>query len=149
MIFWTLVFITTSLLTLFNKGIFQSLNQKMKQLELKRLGDGNDEAYTKEFVKFGCFSLIAGMALFVAQIVYIIKAIEIDPYKYPSILAVAIVIICFLRMKKSKKTSEMNEQELIIYKAELLKPKKRTFLQVVLSLLWAAYFGYMFYVLVF
>ncbi|ALS22118.1 hypothetical protein [Paenibacillus naphthalenovorans] len=149
MLFWTIVFFTISLIGLIKGGLFSSLKSRLKQIELKKLNGGDEKEYVVEWLKAGCFPLIVVSFLFIAEVLYLVNALDYDPYKFPTITAIAILIIGIIKTKKSKKSNDMTEEELIVYKAELVKKDKRTFMSVIRSFLWVVYFGYMFYVLVF
>lgn len=149
MIFWSIVFFTTSFYSLIKGGMFRKSLIKLKKIEIEKIETGDDKKYILESLKTGCFAIVALLTLVVARIFFLINAIGYDVYKYPTIAAILLIILRFVKTKKTKKIEEMTADELIIHKAELLKPTKRTFKQFLRSLLWTVYFGYMFYVLVF
>lgn len=149
MIFWSIVFFTASFYNLIRGGMFRSTFNKIKKIQIERIESGNNQKYDTELLKAGCLSLILGFSLFIAQVIFLINAIEYDVYKYPTIALIILIIISIIRIKKDKSIEDMTPDELIIHKAKLLKPLKRTFIQTFRSLLWVIYYGYMFYVLVF
>jgi hypothetical protein len=137
---------------LFKGGIFKGVLPKLNKLEVEvfeNKDENNKKDYLTEWFKIGCLPVVVMGILAVIEIIYLIKALEIDTYKYPTIAVVALFILSIAASKKKKKLQDMNQDELNVYKYELSKPAKRSFLQVVRSFLWVIYFGYMFYILVF
>jgi hypothetical protein len=149
MVFWTILFFAISFYGLFKGSIFAPTAKKMIEINMG-LAEGEDkDKLGAEFIKNGCLPLIFACSVLFAEIIYLIIALQVDTLKYPTIVAIIVLIFGFIFLKSKKKYSDMNAKELEIEKAKLITYKSITLKSFVKSLLWSTYFGYMFYVLVF
>lgn len=154
MIFLSVLFFTTSLLTLFKGPMFSETGKKLKLIgiaeeEKKRAGDTFKSDAVENFVKTGCAPLIVALILTVVEIAYLIVAIEHDPYKIPTLLAILFLALAFVTSSLKKKTVNMSDSELMLEKSKALSTKNVSISSAVKSLIWLSYFSYMIYVLVF
>jgi hypothetical protein len=151
MVFWTIVFFAVSLYGVFRGSIFSPSGKKLKEISIK-MTEGNKEDENKlaiEALKAGCFPVIIGFTMIIAEVIYLIAALTYDNYKFPTIVAILLIIMSFVFNKNNKQIKDMSADELTIEKAKLIKQKSVTLGSIVKGLLWTVYFGYMFYILVF
>lgn len=150
MIFWTLVFFAISLYGLIRGSIFFEAAKRIKLLSIdKAQGKIDADTLGKEFVNDGCLQWIAAVILAVAELIYLVNAFHYDTYKVPTLLAVILFLMAFISASLKKSISKMDEDELVIEKAKVQRSKKITFSNIIKSLVWTVYFGYMLYILVF
>jgi hypothetical protein len=151
MLFWTVVFITMSLLYLVRGKSFYSSIIKSGELTLEKSQENISESRKKELdqeiLLTGLPLLLVNLPLAIAKLVYFFKAVNVDIYKYPTLIMIAIVVIGFvIGFSNNKNNNDLStEEKRFNYKSKLYQ--KRTGWGVVNSLISLSYFGYMFYVL--
>lgn len=151
MLFWTVVFITMSLLYLVRGKSFYSSIVKGGELLLEKSQDGTSESRKKELEKEMLSAslplLLVDLPLAIAKLIYFFKAVNIDVYKYPTLIMIAIIVIGFVTSFSNNKNNNdlSTEEKRFKYKSKLYQ--KRTGWGVINSLINLGYFGYMFYVL--
>lgn len=150
MVFWTIVFFGISLYAMVRGSILFSMNQRVKLLSIDKMeGKIDSETLGKEFLKDGCLQWTIGLFLAIAEVIYLVNAISYDTYKFPTLGAILIIIFAIIMASTKKKVEKMNEQELIIERAKIKTTKRITVKSFMKNLIWAIYFGYMFYILIF
>lgn len=150
MIFWTLVFFVISLYGLIRGSFFFEAAKRIKLLSIDKAQRKIDaDTLVKEFMKDGCLQWIIAIVLAVTELIYLVTAFHYDAYKIPTLLAVLWFIFSFIIASFKKSIDKMDERELTVEKAKVQSSKKITLSVVIKSLVWAVYFGYMFYILVF
>ena len=150
MIFWTLFFFTISFYGVFKGSIFASNSRKMIEMNIRAIESGDKEELTNYFIKEGLTFWISAVFILIAEIWYLIHALGIeDVSKYPTIAALILCVITFIISFGKKKYEDMTQEELNIEKEKLKNYKNITIKSFINSVLWSAYYGYMFYVLVF
>ncbi|TCJ00423.1 hypothetical protein E0Y62_26885 [Cytobacillus praedii] len=85
----------------------------------------------------------------ITSIIYLCVGVQIDPYKYPTLVLLVIYIISFLWgvINGRKKVDLSSEEKILKYRKKL--EKKRTLNGTFFQILWIAYFSYMAYFLIF
>ncbi|WP_431785918.1 hypothetical protein [Paenibacillus lactis] len=149
MLFWTIFFLTISLYGVFKGPIFSETGKKLKQLNIRKAEGESADDIIEEYIKAGCLPIIAALGLMVSQIIYLVNAFSYDTYKYPTVLVISFFIVNFIANSMKKDVSKMNKLELAIEKEKASRAKNVTIGSICRGLIWSAYFGYMFYVLVF
>ncbi|OME55564.1 hypothetical protein BSK59_13905 [Paenibacillus odorifer] len=150
MVFWTIVFFAISFYGIFKGSVFAPSIKTTTKINIEIAEGGDKEKLGIEFLKKGCFPLVMAFVFVIAEIIYLINALSVDPYKYPTIAVILIIIFTFIFAKsKNKKYDDMSKSELEKEKAKLLINKNITIKSFLNAIVWSLYFGYMFYVLVF
>jgi hypothetical protein len=136
-----------NLIFLFNNP-FKKENIKVGEFNIKKAkGETTNEKYKIETKSV--LQVILVIFLFFFEIIYLIYAINIDPYKYPTIVLLLYFIISTVLINKNQQRQPdlSIEENITKYRKELYKPK--TFISALTNFIYCCYFGYMFYVLVF
>jgi ABC-type transport system involved in cytochrome bd biosynthesis fused ATPase/permease subunit len=150
MIFWTLFFFTISFYGVFKGSIFTSSSKKMIELNIRVAEGGDKEEITNYFLKEGFLPWVSAVFIIIAEIWYLIHALSITGIsKYLTIAALMLCIITMIISFSKKKYADMSQEELNKEKEKLKNYKNVTLRSFINSVLWSAYYGYMFYVLVF
>jgi hypothetical protein len=127
------------------KSPLRKANIEIGELNIKKAkGETIDKEYNIETKNI--LQVILIIFLLLCEIIYLIYAINIDPYKYPTIILLLYLIFSTVLINKNQPDLSI-EENIIKYRKKLYKPK--TFLNVLTNLTYCCYFGYMFYVLVF
>jgi hypothetical protein len=152
MLFWTIVFITFYLFLLFKPYGLNAFQGKNGELQIKLANAKTDEekkAIAEEQGKIILPYLLL-IPFIIAEFIYLISAISIDVYKYPSIAMLFYMIIASAigaKIKDIKKYDLTTEEGQIKYRKQIYKG--RTLKGYLFNLIYLTYFGYMFYILVF
>ncbi|MGG1652270.1 hypothetical protein ABHN03_03985 [Paenibacillus sp. NRS-1775] len=149
MIFWTIIFFAINFYGMIKGSIFYSTYQKLELISIREAQGEDKDKINLEFAKKGCLPLLIVFSLAVIEIIYLVNAINYDIYKYPSIFIIVYLIASFVLNKKKNNYKNMNEEELSKAKDSILKGDKFSLKRFFKNFLWVAYFGYMFYCLVF
>ena len=152
MVFWTVVFITFYLASLIKGNLFYNLTKRVGELVLKQAEaetKKEKDEIAKEIIK-SSWMIYLTIPLAIIEYIYLFKAINIDPYKYPSIVMLFYLLLTMFVFNRNKKNkTDLTTQEgRIVYKNELEKLKRYTFKGIIKQLVFLVYFGYMFYCLV-
>lgn len=152
MVFWTVVFITFYLASLTKGDLFYNSTKRVGELVLKRAEaetKKEKDEIAKEIIK-SSWMIYLTIALTIIEYIYLFKAINIDPYKYPSIVMLfySLLTMFVFNGNKKNKTDLTTQEGRIAYKNELEKLKRYTFKGTIKQLVFLVYFGYMFYCLV-
>lgn len=150
MIFWTLVFITWFLILLIKGNPIANLSIKLTEMGIKA-SEGKSLTKDEENTSVKFVIAVFGMLiLWIIQIIYLIKAIPIDTYKYPTFIMLAYLIFTIVTTKKPKsKVNLTTDEGKIEYRKVAYQSGKKTFTGVIKTLIFLAYYGYMFYLLAF
>lgn len=147
MIFLTLVFIAWTLAVLTKGKLFYDDLVLLGEYNLaKEKGESTYDQQNKAN-KAALKVIIVVMPMMIANILYLIHAISIDPYKYPTIIVLAYTILNFVFSLSKKKDKLETEMDVFKYKAKLYR--RYTVLGFVRNIAWLGYYSYMFCVLVF
>jgi len=148
MLFWTLVFITFYLINLSKGSILYNSTIKLGELTLEYNKEGISNIKKKEIGKEMLFMLIPVflvILLLIIQTIFLICAIHIDYLKYPTIIILAFIILNIVKSVKKPTTKiNLSTEE---YRKKLYLTKKRTFKGTLITLMYLAYYFYMFYIL--
>ena len=152
MVFWTVVFIIFYLASLTKGNLFYNLTKRVGELVLKQAEaetKKEKDEIVKEIIK-SLWKIYLTIPLAIIEYIYLFKAINIDPYKYPSIVMLfySLLTMFVLNRNKKNKTDLTTQEGRIVYKNELEKLKRYTFKGIIKQLVFLVYFGYMFYCLV-
>jgi hypothetical protein len=153
MIFWTIVFITYYAALLVRGNLYYNVIKVAGELTLKQaitVDKKEKETIGKELAKAGWKMLLA-IPLIIAECIYLFSAINVDIYKYPSILMLFYMLFSvFVLNRNSTNKSKYDlktEQGQVNYQIFLDDMKRYTFKGAITSLIYLGYFGYMFYLL--
>jgi hypothetical protein len=152
MLFWTIVFFTFSIIKLIKGNVFYETSVAMAEAEVKKanpeLSKADKDNIDKEILKNGGAIFSIGVLIMaIAEIIYYLKAVNLDIYKYPTIGMILLVILIVVKgaiKKKPDLSSELKQKE---YLAKVYA-NKRTLFGTFNTLANLVYFGYMFYVFV-
>jgi len=149
MLFWTIVFFTFSIIKLIKGNIFHQTTINIAEITVKQanpdLTKRERDALGSDMMKSGMwYILIFGLGMVIAEIIYLLNAVSMDAYKYPTIVMICIAIFIIVKSYVVKKPDLSTEQNQKIYLAKVYA-NKRTFFGVVNNLINLGYFGYMFY----
>ena len=151
MIFWTLVFITFTLIKLIKGSIFKETLIKVAEIAVKgsypELSEEEKKNLQTESFRIGWQYFLFGLIVIIVHIIYLLNAIDLDPIKYPTLLMIAWIILAFVKGIVSKKLDLSTEEKRKSYLAKVYL-SKRTLSGTILNLVFLSYFGYMFYLLV-
>jgi hypothetical protein len=155
MLFWTVAFLTFYLTCLIKGNIFHDAQIKAGEYKIEKAEAqelGKTEIIIKEIddkYKENNWFYILIVPLFIVFLVYIFKAFEIDIYKYPTTIILAIFILNVIFVKSIKMPDLSTKENRDKYKIILYQSKKYTFKSFIINLFYLTYFIYMFYLLVF
>lgn len=152
MIFWTIVFIIYYLASLIRGNLYYDSIKKSGELVLKQATTDSrleKEKIAKDIVK-SSWDILLSLLLIIIMYIYLFNAINVDVYKYPSIVMLfysLLTVFVFRDRKKSRQdlTTEDGRYE---YRKELDNLKRYSFKDFIKQLIFLIYFGYMFYILV-
>lgn len=151
MIFWTVVFITYYLAALTRGNLYYGVFQKVGELTLKQaIAETKKEKdeIAMEMLK-SSWTLFLGIPIMIIMYIYLFNAMNVDVYKYPTIIMLFYaILITFVFRKKQNKNDLNTEEGRMRYKIELEKTKRYTFRGFISQIGFLTYFGYMFYLLV-
>lgn len=150
MLFLTLVFITWFLTLLIKGNPIANLSIRITEVGVKA-SEGKSLTKDEENTSVKFVLAVFGMLiLWIIQIIYLIKAIPIDTYKYPTFIMIAYLIFTIVTTKKPKsKINLTTEEGKMEYRKVGYQIEKKTFTGVIKTLIFLAYYGYMFYLLAF
>lgn len=148
MLFLSLVFLGLGVFGLLKGKLFYKLRIELGEETIKKQTIDN-YTQSKDLGIKVLISLPIMLIYIVVYLVYLTKAVYIDPLVYPTfIMLLTYILTTVFNFAKGNKTPDLKiEENLIKYKAKMYK--KRTFVGFVKSLMAVAYFSYMIYVLVF
>lgn len=152
MLFWTIVFFTFSIIKLIKGDVFHQTSITIAEAEVKKANPelskiGKDNIDKEVLKNGGAIVSIVGLIMVIAEIVYYLKAINLDIYKYPTIGMILLVVLIVVKSSIVKKPDLSTELDQKKYLAKIYA-NKRTLFGTFNTLVNLAYFGYMFYVLV-
>ena len=151
MLFFTILFLAYSVTVLIRGRSFHQLQVELGEEEIKkqRLGTERYVENTEILAKALLTSFLFLLPLLIIESIYLTKAVKVDPYLYPSLVALVLFIGQFIFgvLKVKKKVDLSTEQKVDKYRKQL--SRTRTFGGFINALLWTSYFGYMTYVLLF
>lgn len=146
MTFLTIFFFAFSLAALVKGNMFKKLRIDVGEYEIKKAIDST--AKVEESLLIRMLSLIFFMsAIMVLEIIYLLKALHIDPYIYPTIIMILLILTGYIFTKSSKK--DLATESGIAEYRKKLHDNKRKVSGILRSVLKVIYFAYMFYILVF
>jgi len=149
MLFWTIVFFTFAIIKLIKGNVFHQITINIAEITVKQanpnLTKKEKDDLDKEMMKSGMWWILTfGLGMVVAEMVYLLNAVSIDAYKYPTVAMICLAIFITVKNYVSKKPDLSTEQNQKIYLAKVYTGK-RTFFSTFNSLANLSYFGYMFY----
>lgn len=152
MLFWTIVFFTFSIIKLIKGNIFYQTSINMAEITVKQanpnLTKREKDALNEEMMRSGMWWILTlGLGMVIAEIVYLLNAVSLDIFKYPTIGMICLVIFIVVKTYVVKKPDLSTEQNQKIYLGKVYA-SKRTFFGTFNSLVNLSYFGYMFYNLI-
>lgn len=153
MIFLSLMFIVLYLLFLVKGGnsIFNKMGIQIAEFNMQKATDENSISEDDK-AKIGMkiiFTCIFGIVLAIFEIVFLIKAIKIDLYLYPTLFVIFFVILNILTAKSNKEYDLTTEEGRYEQRKDVEKLKHRTFKGIITQLIYLSYYSYIFYILVF
>lgn len=152
MLFWTIVFFTFAIIKLIKGDVFHQTNINIAEILVKQanpdLTKREKDALSSEMMKSGMWWILTvGLGMVIAEIVYLLNAVSVDAFKYPTIAMICLVIFIVVKTyafnKKPDLSTDMGQK---IYLAKVYA-SKRTFFGIFNSFANLSYFGYMFYML--
>lgn len=151
MLFWTVIFITYTLAVLVNGNLFYNDMQKAGELFLQNAiteDKTEKERLGKEIIK-AIWKMFLIFPLIIVMIVYLFKAIQIDIYKYPSIIMLfySLFTTFVFNNKKIVKHDLSTEEDRNEYRIYLKNIKKYTLKGFITEIVYLIYFVYMFWIL--
>jgi hypothetical protein len=149
MVFWTIVFIIFYLSLLLKGSPFYKKRIEYGELEIKKFEGGDKEELSTQQMKTIGFPFVCLWCLIIVEIFYLGSALDNDPNKYPTIVAMLILVLNVLLSKNSNNDDLSKEEDMRKYKVKLYKTKRWSFKGVTSNLIYLTYFCYMFYILVF
>ena len=149
MLFWTIVFFTFAIIKLIKGDVFHQTTINMAEITVKLANPDLTKRETDdlngEMMKSGMWYLLTfGLGMVVAEIIYLLNAVKLDTFEYPTVIMICLVIFIVVRNYVTKKPDISTEQNQKIYLAKVYA-SKRTFFSTFNSLANLSYFGYMFY----
>lgn len=148
MLFWTVVFLTLNFVLLVKGNIFYNSTVTLGEETLKKYESGLDNKKFNEKQLKAATVLALFLPLFIIEFIYFVKALSIDPLKYPTIGVFLLLILSAIFVRSAEKRYDLKTEEgRMRYKAILYK--KRSFSRIIRNLVYFSYFSYIFYILVF
>jgi len=86
MLFYTIAMIVWWVLVVFSAEVVRATNTKKNEGKIK----------TEDTVVAGCLYLIIGLPYMLGELVYLLFALKVDPYLYPTYLMIGLYIIEFI-----------------------------------------------------
>lgn len=86
MLFFTIAMIIWWVLAVFSAEVVRATNTKKNEGKIK----------TEDTVVAGCLYLIVGLPYMLGELVYLLYALKVDPYLYPTFLMLGLYIIEFI-----------------------------------------------------
>lgn len=147
MLFFTIVLLTYRLYLLVRGNIVKDMNIKLGELELdKAVGIINEKEYNEKSLPILLPILLIFIPLYIIEVVYLFKAINIDVYLYPTLFVVFYYIFHIVFSKKNKNDLTTKEGR-IEYKARIYS-KKVKIKSIFNNIIFVSYYSYMIYLLV-
>jgi hypothetical protein len=152
MLFWTIVFITYYLFLIFKKDGFTSFISKTGEFQIK-LANAKTEIEKKNIFEEQakqCLPYLLIIPFIFAEYIYLINAIKIDIYKFPSIIMLFYIIITMVLSNRNKNKVDFDlttEEGQTQFRKQIYKG--RTFKGYLFNIIYLGYFAYMFWILVF
>lgn len=147
MIFFTLFFFTLALSVLVKGRLFKDLRIEFGEAEIKKASNP-DYKFSNELLSKLLFLFIGIVFYIITFITYLIKALSIDPYVYPTIIMILFIVSSYVFNKNTPKDDLKTEEGIEAYRKKLSN-NKRKLKGILKNFIAAMYFVYMFYILVF
>jgi len=149
MLFWTIVFFTFAIIKLIKGDVFHQISIDMAEITVKQtnpnLTKREKDELTSDSLKSGIlWFVVIGLGMVVAETIYLLNAVKLDAFKYPTIIMICLAIFIVVKNYVTKKPDLSTEQNQKIYLAKVYA-SKRTLFGTFNSLANLCYFGYMFY----
>lgn len=149
MIFFTIVFFIMSARYIIKGRLFHTSLIRLGELNLIK-SQSNMTKFQEKVLKNKILELIIPqllifIPLIIANIIYLVQALNIDIYKYPTISMIILFVIQTFS-NKNENNDLSSEEKRLIYKSKIYQ--KRTTYNTIRALINLNYYGYMFYILV-
>lgn len=146
----SILFLLYCVYTLVNGRAFHTtINLGTEEVILKsKLGD-RYSPNMEVMLKILALLLLFLFPLIIIELVFLTKAIHIDPFYVPSLIALSVFLTSLFAgiVKGFKKPSLITEEDFEKYRRK--NTRKRTLFSTISALFWTVYFGYITYALMF
>lgn len=148
MIMLTILLFVYYLVLLFKGSYFQNLNIEIGEEKIKQHKEGAEYKANEKFAIKILVAFVFAVFLTISQLFYACIALGIGDAKLISAAVLAYTILSFaINLTKNKTTDLSTEIKINKYRSKLYQT--RTLRGTVNGLIFTAYYGYMFYILVF
>ncbi|MFQ3543456.1 hypothetical protein Q7A53_05170 [Halobacillus rhizosphaerae] len=144
MVFWTIIFLVFNVILITKIKSLQENLIKIVEHEIKDFEQGYVSEPPTDLLINSLKTLIL-IPLFIGQLVYVSFAVLVDPFLYPSIVLLVLMIISLLKTFIKKTNKIESKEDIMKVRKRVYKRKYRAYLN---PTIWISYFIYMLIVLI-